>query len=324
MEAIDTAVEIRTDIEGFLAGEPGLYSGVPESVYHRKKACSNSALTKIFNESEKALKYGWDHPTESTKDQIFGRQAHACVLENDRFGRDFDKAQQCNATTNDGPRCSSNGKNRYGGKWYCGTHEKKIAGEPDAIDAVSETSYEKIDGMLKECKADPDVNRILSLPSHRELSGLWIDPATGLLCKMRIDIFIPEIGAAWDYKTIGSSIAEEDIEWAISNWGYNRQGSLYWSGFEVLGINLTDFGFIFQEKTGPFECQAFRIQESALRVAALQLRDLMKRYKRALETDAWPGKAAGGILSIGLPEKVIQYDLSEGERSVLLHGSITV
>lgn len=318
-----TVIDIRPASE-FQSGEPGLYADVPMEVYAKAHGVSNSALTIIDQHNEAKLLWEREHPKESTAAQRFGQYAHACILEPERFEREFDKAGQCEGVTGGGSRCRNVGSARIGGRWYCGIHVKKVDGTPDEITSLSDGDYADLMGMTEAIYAHPEISRIMALPSHRELSGLWIDEATGLLCKMRIDLLAYEHGAIFDYKTIGTSVKEEDISWAIWKHGYMRQAPMYLSGCKALGLPIEDFGFIFQEKTGPYFCRAFRLDDAALRVGVSQLRGLMRRYKRCKETNEWPGYNDGTILPVGLPDKVIKYDLADGERSAIYQGEVTL
>lgn len=318
------ALNIRPASE-FQSGEPGLYADVPMEEYARMSGVSNTALSIIHEDNEAKLAWTRANPKPPTAAQIFGRRAHACVLEPERFDAHFDKAAQCRGITGKGTQCKNGGSSRVGGKWYCGTHLAQAPGEPDQIEAIGDGDFDDLLGMRKACKAHPIVGRLLSLPSYRELSGLWIDEATGLRCKMRIDLLLPEHQAIFDYKTISPSVSDEDVSWAIWKHGYLRQAPMYLSGCRALNLPVTDFGFFFQEKEGPYFVRPFRIDEATLAVGAEQLRHLMKRHKRAKELDLWPGYEDGDqIIPIGLPEKVIKYDLSDGERSAIMHGGVVL
>lgn len=320
-------VEIIDDVERFLAGVPGLYNRIPEDVYHAFDACSQSRLKCLRDDPPAKLKCELDRKgeedEEATKAQIFGRRAHACLLEPERFDERFAKADQCNGWTKTaGTRCKNGGKTRHDGKWFCGTHTPAVSA--DDIETVSEKDHNKLFGMRKACHEHDEISQILGLPSYREISGLWIDRATGLLCKKRIDILAHEHSVIVDYKTITPSVKEEDVRWAVWKNAYYFQAPFYLSGCTALGLPVADFAFIFQEKTAPYFCRPFRLDDAAVSVGVVQLRELMKRYKRAKESGIWAAYEDGTILPIGLPEKVLNYDLTDGERSAIMHGELTI
>lgn len=308
--------------------EPGLYAGVEEEAYHATRACSNSQISVLQTEPPETLKWKLEHPEEyNTPAREFGRRAHACILEPHRFDEQFDKARTCNATTQStGERCMKSGSLRIRGKWYCRTSGHAPNAPMDDVTAIREADYDQLIAMRKRCEDHEMIGRVLVLPSYRELSALWIDEATGLLCKMRIDLYAHEAAFLLDYKTFRKALTEENMAWEIHNRGYHRQAVMYLSGCKALGVPLDDYAIIFQQKSGPYYARLCRIDEAALRVGAVQARELMQIYAETVAQDHFPGYDDGvDILPIGLPDKILDYGLTDGERSAILtKGNITL
>ena len=300
--------------EEFKSGEPGLYANVPEHTYHAFNACSNSRLS-LLKQSPAKLKHTIDNPdTSDTPAKIFGRAAHAAVLEPMEFAQKYDKARQCHGTLADGEtQCSYNGKARYSGKWYCGRHAPE--GEPQNVTALSESDYDAVLGMKEAVYAHRAASHILSFGGGSELSALWIHEETGQLCKMRIDFYAPDVGVLVDYKTTNDLEKQFGVTWdffdgplvtleskALYNYGYHRQGAMYLMGMRALGLNLKDFVVLAQEKDAPFQVVAMRIKGDALEAGKSELDRLISLYAECEREDTWPTFPDGKIIDVTLPE----------------------
>lgn len=297
----------------FKFGEPGLYRDVPDSTYHAFNACSNSRLS-LLKQSPAKLKHAIDNPDDTeTPAKIFGRAAHAAILEPMQFAQKFDKARQCHGETKGGDRCSYNGKERHGGKWYCGRHAPE--GEPQNVTALSEDDYDAVLGMRKAVDAHRAASHILSFGGGSELSALWIHEETGQLCKMRIDFYAPDVGILVDYKTSRDLESQFGVTWeffqsdlacleskALYNYGYHRQGAFYLLGMRALGLNLKDFVVLAQEKDAPFQVVAMRIRDDALKAGKSELDRLISLYAECEREDTWPAFPDGKIIDVTLPE----------------------
>lgn len=97
-------------------------------------------------------------------------------------------------------------------------------------------------------------NNLLS-PAHgfSELSGFWIDPATGVKCKFRPDYTNFNLMFLLDYKTT-KDISLTGWPKEIANWGYDISAAFYKEGFyQVFGEVVKEFIHIVFANTPPFE-----------------------------------------------------------------------
>lgn len=317
----------------FLSGEPGLYEGVEDSVYHGFDACSNSRFSKLFL-SPAHLKYDIDVGFKDTPAKKFGRALHKLILEPLDFAARYDIAKTCGGKIKSGDRkgeqCTSTGSVRISGVWYCGTHKPKPVGGADlvfdSVEVLSGDDHQTLQTMKTALRKNVAVERIFSFGGGRELSALWIHAETGLLMKCRIDFYAPDVGLLIDYKTTKSLSKDfglthehvvwenEDasafvskkldvvISWAVYNYGYHRQAALYLMAMAALGLKLEDFLIIAQEKEPPHMAVTFRVRDDALKAGRTQLAPLFETYARCKKTNRWPGYANDQVLSLDLPE----------------------
>lgn len=313
----------------FLSGEPGLYEGVSDSVYHGFDAGSNSRFSKLYL-SPAHLKYDIDVGFQDTKDKRFGRAMHKLTLEPLDFAARYDVARPCVGVLGSGERkgqkCGGGGAVRISREWYCGKHKPKSESELifDSVEVLSGDDHKKLQTMKTALRRNTAAERIFSEGGGRELSALWIHEATGLLMKCRIDFYAPDIGMLVDYKTTRSLATEfglthehviwsnKDsfvskkldvvISWAVYKYGYHRQAALYLMAMAALGLKLKDFLIIAQEKDPPYSAVTFRIRGDAIEAGRSQLAPLFETYARCKKLNQWPAYVDDQVLSLDLPE----------------------
>ena len=113
--------------------------------------------------------------------------------------------------------------------------------------------------------AHPVAAELLKSPGHREVSLVWKDALSGLLCKARPDAFVK-----WDgYSTIVDLKTTRDAsprgfarEVAIH--GYHLQAAWYLAGADVLSPVARRFVFVAVEKTPPYCVGLYELDSAAL------------------------------------------------------------
>lgn len=282
----------------------GVHFGIPEDTYHNLwDAASNSRL-KLIKRSPAHMRTAIDLGSKETEAKRLGHAIHAAILEPDSFTSRFIVAGQCEATKKgDGLRCTNNGSilsAKLG--WLCGTHSKG-SGPSDATRTVLPSDeYEKCMKIRDSVHAHPSAHQLLTFEGQSELSLVWVDPDTGLLCKARVDRqtgLIPG-GAFADVKsTIDAS--KDAFALAIYKYWYHTQGAHYLEGAAVLDLPVRHFVNIAVEKEPPYAVGLYRLREDAILAGANQLRPLKLLYARCLETGKWPAYSED-VEDIALPE----------------------
>jgi hypothetical protein len=128
----------------------------------------------------------------------------------------------------------------------------------------------------------------------------WIDPETGLRCRMKCDKLFPNSGLVIDLKTCKepspSAFAKD-----CANYGYHRQAAFYLAGLRACGFDVTDFYFIACGKEGAKDCAVHKLSERDLAMASHDNEADMRRLKACYESGVWNYRWAREINVIDLP-----------------------
>lgn len=253
--------------------QPGVYPGTAMEEYHRWPAASNSRLSRLLR-SPAHLRAYLDEPPADTDALRQGRAIHAAVLEPDLFKERFTSAPEGL------DRRTKAGKDEWAA--LCARF-----GEPNVLKATEWDMCTQIRGNVH---AHSTAHGLITGPGEVELSMLWTDPATGVLCKSRWDRHSPQLagGAIVDLKTTKDA-SPRAFERAILNFGYHRQAAFYLRSARVHGLPAKHFSIIAVEKKPPYAVAVYRITEGVVDAAAEQIDALLRLYADCVEHDNWPG-----------------------------------
>ena len=287
--------------------EPGIYAGVPEEAYHAHPALSRSVLAEAARKSPLHAYHRWKgDEDESTSDAAsLGTALHSRVLTPGVFKDTYDVAPDtCEDTKADGDPCSYSAKVRHNGTWYCGTHAPDT--EPDDIEVLKASTFGDVRSMAGALEQDPDAAPLLfDLPGLSEITLLWEDEATGLMCKARPD----RVGALPDYGSLTivdlkstRSAHPEDFRRKVARYGYWLQPPFYALGMrQAADISLTirDFVFTCVESSAPYAVQCFRPLPKERGPIRDRMCTLIDQIGECAEEDRWPSYE-DGISQLGI------------------------
>lgn len=241
----------------------GVHRGIPMREYHAWEAASNSRLTRLMR-SPAHLRAYLEQPAEDTASLSIGRASHAAILEPDDFKQRYVRGPV-------GDRRTKAVKEEWDS--LCAKHGDGYVLRPDEYDACL--------GMRDAVHAVARAKGVLVGPGDVEMSCLWLDPASGVLCKGRMDRHSPTLagGAIVDLKTTKDA-SPLVFERSIFTYGYHRQAAMYLSAAKVLGIPARHYVIIAVEKTPPYGVSVYRLTEGAVQGGADQLRPLLALYAR--------------------------------------------
>lgn len=248
--------------------------GVSNADYHKRVlgVVSNSAL-KAFNRCGAFYRWWIDAPPdEPTPAMAFGSLVHCLILEPDLFAASYVVAPDFgNLRTNQGKADKA--------AW--------LAQHPNAI-LMEQEDFDRARRMRDAIMAHTDARRIVE-PSEHEVSGFWTDPATGLLCKIRADCWLPSASIIGDIKTCIDA-SEEEFAKSIANFSYHRQAALYCMGAEQISLSSTyaEFVFIAVEKDPPFLVATYHLNRDELNAKIFSVAADMARFKKCIDEDNWP------------------------------------
>lgn len=260
--------EIRDNYEEIL---PGIYSLVPNEVYHASDGLSKTNVCDI-NDSIAQYNLKKLNPIKQTDPMIKGSAFHDLVLLPDEYHNTYIVS-------------STKGKDTI-------AYKKLKEDNPDKITITSGMS-DDIYRMRDALYDNPAIREILEAEgSMREIS-IWVkDPVTGLTLKCRPDILLD--GVIYDLKSTGTGAHARSFLSSVFKWKYFVQAPFYSDVCEMNGMNIKSFKFIPVESKPPHLTAIYDLNYDLL----CEGRDLYRRalleYDRYLNTDdKWDGLSHG-------------------------------
>jgi hypothetical protein len=163
---------------------------------------------------------------------------------------------------------------------------------------------EVVDAMAAAVKAHPIASRLF-VGGTAEVSLFWIDEATGVKCKARLD-YLPATttgGRRLIVPDLKSAVSADPGEFSrnAARYAYVSQEDWYCDGIRATGLHDDPaFLFVIVEKEAPHVVTVGQFNDDDRRLAAA-LNDKARRiYAACLATDTWPGYAEG-IADLSLP-----------------------
>lgn len=258
---------------------PGVYRGMPESVYHAdpipEGSLSNSGA-KLILESPARFRWAMDNPT--TKRAFdFGKAAHAEVLGTGAL-----------VVTVPTELCAKNGA-------WSTTDAKEFISKSQAagLTVLKPEDLTVIADMAEALREHPIV-RLLLKDGDAEGSYFWRDPETSVMMRARMDWMTRLPGGRpciVDYKTTGRSANPARFGWEARDYGYHMQDVCYREAADILVEPGHAFLFIVQEKTAPYLVSVCEMDDDLRDVGAQRHRVARRLYLDCRTRDEWPGYA---------------------------------
>lgn len=160
------------------------------------------------------------------------------------------------------------------------------------------SDYAMVHEMAAALQRHPYAPKLFSR-GRPEQTLVWVDDATGVLCRAKCDWLRPD--GIVDYKTARTA-APDALPKVVHDHGYAIQAAFYLRGFRKLHPGTDPwFAFSGQEKDPPYLVQPFQLTERALRWGDRRVAEALATYAKCLENDDWPGYPANEIPEIDLP-----------------------
>lgn len=266
--------------------DTGIHPDVPAELYHQRVlgVVNKGALDKLMKTPAHYRAWLDEEQQAETPALIFGRALHAAVLEPDTFDLHF-------AIERDHPYRRPTSAQRLAKKpsadtlmaiEYWDQIERELAGKT----VIGEDDAKAICGMRESVLAHPLAGRLLE-GGIAEATAIWNDPRQALLCKARMDYYLPERGVVVDLKSTEDASPEEFAR-SVARYRYHVQHAHYASAFAATGNELRAFLFVAVEKTPPYAVAVHCIDAEA-EGRGVELRDrAMDTLNRCLASDSWP------------------------------------
>ena len=160
------------------------------------------------------------------------------------------------------------------------------------------TEYEQAtaNAMAAAVRAYPELEPIWNELKF-EVTVVWVDPETGILCRARLDIVHENSGTIWDMKTTECADEAEFGRVAFTK-GYHFQGSQYLAaGNAVMPGHFKRYKFIVAERPSPYEACDYELGERELALGEQERRRALRRLRQCIDSGVWPGYPAKRTLS---------------------------
>ncbi len=253
----------------------GIYENVSYPEYNAWDAMRSSVLVKGAR-SMAHLRAAELEPVPDTKALIGGRAFHSIILEPDRFSQDF---AICDVP---GPYNAGEGHKAW-------TALKKANPEKNCLTKVEAEEWRAIAASVH---THPQAHALLTRAKESggtEVSLLWEDPDTGLMCKARLDLLICD---AKPHLIVDAKSTRDarphDFARSIANYFYHLQAGWYCRGYEVVTGERPAYGFIAAEKSPPYAVQCYQLKMSDVDWADWKCGEILARYALCKESRVFP------------------------------------
>jgi exodeoxyribonuclease VIII len=276
--------------------EPGVYPDVPMLEYSTWD-CANYSTLKHFKRSAAHARASMVKPREQTPAMLLGQATHSAVLEPELFIEEYAAAPPCDKRTKVGKKIWAD---------FCRDNEGK--------EILRASEYDQCMKMSKSAGRDAMIANILSEVGINEMSFVWEDSETGVLCKGRCDRFGYIMGnsAIVDLKTTEDASGRGWIR-EVLRYQYHAQAAFYLDGLNTLEPKTDrQFVWITLEKDEPYAVSIYQPDEATLGKGRAMYRNYLRQWFRCNETGMWPGYPSG-IQSLLIPEWALRWEEGEDE-----------
>lgn len=237
------------------------------AAYQARRGVNWSTLREM-RESALHYKYRLDNPPETTPVMAFGSAAHCAVLEPDNFPRRY---------------VFWDGGRRYGKAW----DEFVAVNAPRT--PLPAADYERCLALRDAVRSHPAARKLLA-ETETELTVTWIDEATRIRCKARIDAVCLASGVLIDFKTTRSTEPRLFGQHAV-RLGYLHQLAFYRAGLLANGVPDGEAYLLAAEADGPHDVLVAGVDDDAMYAAGCDVELLLAEVKLHRKRRRWPGRS---------------------------------
>jgi hypothetical protein len=260
------------------APEPGIYRDVPFAEYERWNAWNPSKIKTLLQKSPRALRYDLDHDKGSSAAMDTGKAAHMAILEPDRFMDTY---------------VVFSGARRQGKAW----DDFQAANEGKEV--VKADEYYELLAMRHAVESDPVSGPIMAASADHEVSIVWIDADTGLLCKGRLDRLEAD-NTITDLKTTADPY-HRAFRNTFTRLLYHVSLAAYTDGLSALDRESPGTQIIAVQSAAPFEVVVYQPSRGTILEGYDQWKRGLKTIAECIRNGVWPGPETKPV-PLDLPE----------------------
>lgn len=244
------------------------WADVPFPDYLSAPGVGSSGL-KMLLKSPAHYKADLESEDRETPAKRLGRIIHKAVLEPDDFRA---------VVSPDCEKRSKSGKAAHADAEAQAIEQRAVLVTADELKVIQ--------GIKSSVWAHPSANALLSGPGRSEVSGWWMDPLSGELCKMRAD-WLRDDHIIVDLKTTEDASPEKFAK-SVANYGYDLQSAHYSNGHKAISGALCEaFIFIAVEKAPPYAVGVYAIGQDDLDRANLRRQEALMKLADAKCARKW-------------------------------------
>jgi hypothetical protein len=269
--------------------KPGIYADVPYDIYSTWPAINHSRMRRLRDDTPAHARWEMLNQQPPAKALNFGWAVHVAVLEPDTWEQQVLEVPKVDRRTKEG-------------KLHWAAFERKAEGRM----LMDSEQMAKLRGIRDNMLRHPTARELLLGAGQNEVSLVWRDQETGVLCKGRLDRMAAirhrsdlhlvgtevgsEIGAIVDVKTIGDPATLRNFERSAYDYGYFEQAAMYSDALQAVLPSASErpFLWIACETQPPHAIRVFQPDELGMDWGRQEYRRQLAIYKRCAETGVWP------------------------------------
>jgi len=248
---------------------PGVYENIPFAEYLLWEAMNKSSLWAM-RKSPAHFRWERDHPRKSTGPMDKGTLLDTLLFEGEAA---LDKKAML--------RPGGHGNAKI-------VREAHTEAEITGRILVTEADLAILKLRVQNIKEHPKAAELLEA-CEKQLSIVWIDPHTSVLCKSRIDLTEtngPRVADLKHTRNAEVTYFRRDIP----RFGYQIQAALNIDGLRIATkLKYNEFLFIAAEDEPPYCCNVIPLGAASIAAGRAAYSRWLYQYKRCLEADEWPG-----------------------------------
>ena len=280
--------------------EPGVYQGVTFEQYRAFTGAVNwHTLWRLLEESPAHAKYEMAYGTKETEALAFGSLTDFVLLEPGRFAQEAviepeigeglaprrPNKRQIEAKK---PSPATIAAIRY---WQ--EFDAKTAGKI----VVARADYDRVLQIERAVRSAQCKDYIVG--GRAQVCIVWVDPATGLLCKARLDYerYAGMNHYINDLKT-SRSAKKEYWKWAIRKYGYDGQLAYYDFGWKQAVGESSLCSWVVAEKDGLCVVKPYECGEKTLQRGRNIYRRALDKWAECVRKNEWPDYGGPEIIEL--------------------------
>jgi hypothetical protein len=274
--------------------KPGIYYNMPAEDYFKIPAFSKSQIHATMK-SARHLKHYLETQHEPSDAKTLGSFVDAMILEPSEINNFAVNPEGIDRRT-------KAGKEAYA----------VFLEESEGKEIITQSMYDYAQFIAKSVKEHKAAINLIE--GKKQVAVVWIDEATGVLCKGRYDVL--NKGNITDLKTTRDASIKA-FSRDLVNYGYHQQAAMYLDAWAALnGGEVLKWNFVCVENKAPYCTAVYELDEEAIECGRIRYHIALKRYARYLKDD--PDFLQGYsmcIEPISIPSWEIELAFKEGDEN---------